>query len=229
MKPAQMTNQGLLRSSLKTLIAGGMAALICMATPAWANLIHPNTLVPLPKLCFIDNNGNPLVTSSSLSEILVPGTTPTITPGVEQVDIQFYVLPVFMEVSSFVQSAVILTQSGPGGPTPLDILILSVDPLLAKNSVDLFFADNTAANFSSMVTTWEGKNAPMLASTGSEQDLSSLLYAGINFQGEQSLQICVGCGQGVPDSGTTVALLGLALACVLLMHRLMPRLGTVLR
>jgi len=215
MKPTYLTKQGLLQRSFKKLLLGGIASLMCMGVSAWA------TLSPLPLVCISDNNGNPTVALSALDEIMIGGSSPTITYGVESVNLQFYVAPVFVPILG--QRAVFITSPSQGGPTPTELVTLSVTQLIGQNSVNIFFADDTASNFVATLALWQNV-ATTIPSTGGEQDISSLLSSGEN------LQICVDCGgQQVPDSTPTVGLLLLALAGVVLVHRVMPRRGSDLR
>ena len=219
MRPIQFTRQGLLKRSFKTLLVGVMAAFLCMAVSVRA------TLIPLPKICITDNdNGTtPSVVITDLGLITLPPgdpTQPSITSGIGKLEIQFFTDPVFFPIPG--QTAVILKDLGTGNPS--DIVILTVSALLGKNSVDVYFADAAAANFSTLLLAWGGI-APTVFETGVQQDVSPLLYSS-----EEVLAICVGCGgQSVPDSGSTLALLGLALAGVVLMPRLIIRQGKGLR
>jgi len=189
----------------RALLAGGtMAAILCMAFSASA------TLIPLPTICL-----GSTVTDADLGEITEPpNLTPTITTGTGTVDIQFYVNPVFLPEGNVIggtgQAAVILTQ----GVTPEDIVILTVAALTGKNSVDIYFADTAAANFSSLITTWQS-TAASVALTGSQQDVSPDLY-----NSEETLSICVNCNAtSAPDTGSTLALLALALGSMGLVYR----------
>jgi hypothetical protein len=186
------------------LLACGLAAFFCMAYSARA------TLDPVPLICFTDNNGNPIVSTANLSEILNPSSsTPTITYGFETIEIQFYSFDVFVAGALGTHAVII---DGPGA-TPNQIVILNVAQLTGKDSVDIYFADYTAANWSTLLTTFAG--SPTITETGSQLDVTSLLH----LAPLDGPEICVDCGGSVPDSGPTLVLLGISLVAVILVHK----------
>jgi hypothetical protein len=206
MKKTILIGTGLLRRSFKTLLGGAIIASVCMAVPAWASLI------PTPLVCITDINGNIIVTPSDLDEVVL-GNPAVITYGTGTGEISFDSTMVFFP--NLGQRAVILTQSG--GSTPDEIVILTINQLIGKNTVDVFYADTAFAGFAALAALWSG--SPTVQETGGLQDVTSYLNPG------EGLQICVGCGNQVPDSGNTLLLLGFTLVGMFMVYRLMPRPG----
>jgi hypothetical protein len=93
---------------------------------------------------------------------------------------------------------------------------------VGDESITIYFADSTAAGFSTLVSGLEAASAPELTLTGTQQDLSSDL----NLPIDDSADVCINCVATVPDSASTGALLAMGLAGmagVVLLYRRMPR------
>ena len=217
MRATQLTNRLFYKCYFKTVFISGVVVFLCMALSSRA------TLIPLPTFCITDNdNGTtPTVVISGWDSMVTvpPGTLPTITSGIGQLDFQFFVNPVMFPIPG--QTAVILKDQGTGNPS--DIIILTVAQFIGKNSVDVFFADQAAANFNTLISTWSGTAASVFE-TGVQQDVSPYLYSS-----EETLAICVGCGIQVPDTASTLALMGLGLGGILLMYWQLTRRSAISR
>ncbi len=222
MKPNQLTMQGLPQSSFKALVGSVITSILFTGISAWATPSTP------PLLCFTDKSGTVTQTNNltATTPAITTAVTTTAAPG--QLVVQFYELdpprPVGLPTPN--PSFVELTTLG----VPTIIVSLDVFPLVGQDSVTVAFYDNTSANWATELGYATAQPAPQVANTpGVSQDLSPYIA---DTSLAEWLQICVGCGTAappVPDSGSTLALLGLGLAGVALVYRRMPRSASVVR
>jgi hypothetical protein len=213
MKPTQMTTQGLLPQSLKALLAGGI---LCTGVSSWAT---PSQGF----ICITDNNGSPTVAYSNLIGITSPANpTPSITTGVGQVNVQFYVESAGVGGYFFAPDTGYAILTLLGAPDfVMKYNVTSTGP--SQDSLTISFVDTTSASFASLLSLANSASAPNVALTGGEQDVSSDLEPASGDESHGALQICIQCGASTPDTTPTWPLLGLAVIGMASMYRFVPR------